>query len=103
MTSSIATTMYVSTLLNDTLPTDKLTFDSGSQNGIVVADDVVSPTANNEEMDRDEYLARIEIATLAIIFLVTLLGNGTVLLALWTRRRYFEYWFYSQKLTPPFW
>lgn len=39
-------------------------------------------------MDRDENLARIEIATLAIIFLVTLLGNGTVLLALWTRRRY---------------
>ncbi|KAK4884495.1 hypothetical protein RN001_000766 [Aquatica leii] len=39
-------------------------------------------------IDRDENLAKIEIATLAIIFLVTVLGNGTVLLALWTRRRY---------------
>lgn len=42
----------------------------------------------NAFSDRDENLAKIEIATLAIIFLVTLLGNGTVLLALWTRRRY---------------
>lgn len=40
------------------------------------------------EPERDEYLAKIEVATLAIILLVTLLGNGTVLLALWTRRRY---------------
>ncbi|XP_031327220.1 oxytocin receptor-like isoform X2 [Photinus pyralis] len=42
----------------------------------------------NTTVDRDENLAKIEIATLAIIFLVTVLGNGTVLLALWTRRRY---------------
>lgn len=40
---------------------------------------------NNTE--RDENLARIEVATLAIIFLVTVIGNSTVLLALWTRRR----------------
>ncbi|XP_071054069.1 isotocin receptor-like isoform X2 [Onthophagus taurus] len=39
-------------------------------------------------VERDENLAKIEIATLAIIFLVTIIGNGTVLLALWTRRRY---------------
>lgn len=38
--------------------------------------------------ERDEFLAKFEIAILAIIFLVTVLGNGTVLLALWTRRRY---------------
>ncbi|XP_017769192.1 PREDICTED: vasopressin V1a receptor-like isoform X2 [Nicrophorus vespilloides] len=38
--------------------------------------------------ERNEGLARIEIATLAIIFIVTILGNGIVLLALWTRRRY---------------
>nr|QGA72523.1 inotocin receptor [Rhynchophorus ferrugineus] len=37
---------------------------------------------------RDENLARIEIATLALIFLTTVLGNATVLLALWTRKRY---------------
>ncbi|KAF5305053.1 hypothetical protein FQA39_LY09315 [Lamprigera yunnana] len=42
----------------------------------------------NALLDRDENLAKIEIATLAIIFLVTVLGNGTVLLALWTRRRF---------------
>lgn len=39
------------------------------------------------EMDRDENLARIEIATLALIFVTTVLGNATVLLALWTRKR----------------
>lgn len=38
--------------------------------------------------DRDEKLARVEIATLAIIFLVTVIGNSTVLLALWIRGRY---------------
>lgn len=36
---------------------------------------------------RNESLARFEIATLGIIFLVTVIGNCTVLLALWTRRR----------------
>lgn len=46
-----------------------------------------SGTSNNET-ERDEYLAKIEVATLAVILLVTLIGNGTVLLALWTRRRY---------------
>lgn len=39
-------------------------------------------------LDRDENLAKIEIATLAVIFLVTIVGNSTVLLALWTRKRY---------------
>lgn len=38
--------------------------------------------------DRDEALARVEIATLAVIFVVTVIGNGTVLLALVTRKRY---------------
>lgn len=38
--------------------------------------------------DRDESLARIEIATLAVIFVVTVIGNAIVLLALWTRKRY---------------
>ncbi|XP_065167935.1 oxytocin receptor-like isoform X3 [Atheta coriaria] len=42
----------------------------------------------NSIIDRDEQLARIEIATLSVIFFVTVLGNTTVLLALWTRRRY---------------
>ncbi|CAH1101235.1 unnamed protein product [Psylliodes chrysocephalus] len=42
----------------------------------------------NSMIDRDENLARLEIATLAIIFIVTVIGNSTVLLALWTRRRY---------------
>nr|QVX19926.1 inotocin receptor [Lethrus apterus] len=43
---------------------------------------------DNSTFDRDENLAKIEIATLAVIFLVTILGNAMVLLALWTRRRY---------------
>lgn len=38
--------------------------------------------------ERDENLARVEVATLAIIFVVTIIGNTTVLLALWTRRKY---------------
>lgn len=37
--------------------------------------------------DRDENLAKFEIATLAIIFVITVIGNTIVLLALWTRRR----------------
>ncbi|KAK9884236.1 hypothetical protein WA026_005186 [Henosepilachna vigintioctopunctata] len=40
------------------------------------------------DSDRDEQLALFEIATLAIIFIVTIAGNTTVLLALWTRRKY---------------
>ncbi|KAH0819198.1 hypothetical protein MTP99_002025 [Tenebrio molitor] len=47
-----------------------------------------STTGDSSDMDRDENLARVEVATLAIIFLVTVIGNSTVLLALWTRRRY---------------
>nr|CAI5840630.1 unnamed protein product [Callosobruchus analis] len=42
----------------------------------------------NPLTDRDESLAKIEIAVLALIFLVMVIGNSTVLLALWTRRRY---------------
>lgn len=42
----------------------------------------------NIVLDRDENLARVEVATLAIIFVVTVIGNTTVLLALWTRRKY---------------
>ncbi|XP_018562686.1 cephalotocin receptor 1-like [Anoplophora glabripennis] len=42
----------------------------------------------NSPKGRNENLARGEIAMLAIIFLVTVIGNSTVLLALWTRRRY---------------
>ncbi|XP_060521117.1 vasopressin V1a receptor-like [Cylas formicarius] len=38
-------------------------------------------------MDRDEKLAQAEIATLVVIFVATVLGNGLVLLALWTRTR----------------
>ncbi|XP_045483646.1 mesotocin receptor-like [Harmonia axyridis] len=37
---------------------------------------------------RDEHLALFEVATLAVIFVVTVVGNTTVLLALWARRRY---------------
>lgn len=50
-------------------------------NSTVVIDEL------NEDQ-RDESLARIEIATLAVIFVVTVIGNATVLLALWTRKRY---------------
>ncbi|XP_030763320.1 oxytocin receptor-like isoform X2 [Sitophilus oryzae] len=46
------------------------------------------PGLEESSLDRDENLARIEIATLALIFLTTVLGNATVLLALWTRKRY---------------
>ncbi|KAL1502273.1 hypothetical protein ABEB36_007439 [Hypothenemus hampei] len=42
----------------------------------------------NDATDRDESLAKIEIATLAVIFVTTVLGNVMVLLALWTRKRY---------------
>ncbi|VEN56120.1 unnamed protein product, partial [Callosobruchus maculatus] len=42
----------------------------------------------NPLTDRDESLAKIEIAVLALIFLVMVIGNSTVLLALWTRKRY---------------
>ncbi|XP_018333756.1 oxytocin receptor-like isoform X2 [Agrilus planipennis] len=38
--------------------------------------------------ERDENLAKIEIAILIVIFIVTVLGNSIVLLALWTRRIY---------------
>ena len=37
---------------------------------------------------RDEYLARWEIAVLTSIFLITIIGNVLVLLALYARRRY---------------
>lgn len=37
---------------------------------------------------RDESLAQAEVATLAVIFTVTVVGNVLVLLALWTRTRY---------------
>jgi len=37
---------------------------------------------------RDEYLARWEIAVLTSIFLITLIGNTLILLALYVRRRY---------------
>lgn len=48
----------------------------------------LSNDVENVLLDRDENLARIEVATLAIIFVVTVIGNTTVLLALWTRRKY---------------
>lgn len=38
--------------------------------------------------ERDESLAKIEVAVLAVIFIVTVIGNSTVILALWARRRY---------------
>lgn len=41
-----------------------------------------------DEDTRDEYLARWEIAVLTSMFLVTLLGNVLILLALYARRRY---------------
>lgn len=41
----------------------------------------------SKAMDRDESLAKIEIGTLLCIFFTTVLGNGTVLWALWTRKR----------------
>lgn len=37
---------------------------------------------------RDEELATVEVTLLSVIFFLTILGNGTVLLALWTRRCY---------------
>ncbi|KAJ3649426.1 hypothetical protein Zmor_021170 [Zophobas morio] len=49
---------------------------------------VFESRVDNSTSSRDENLARVEVATLAIIFLVTVIGNSTVLLALWTRRRY---------------
>lgn len=38
------------------------------------------------DLSRDEELARAEIAILAAIFVITVFGNTTVLLALYTRR-----------------
>lgn len=58
---------------------------------IIQNDDSQEFLGVENSMDRDESLARIEIATLALIFLTTVLGNATVLLALWTRKRYVEY------------
>lgn len=102
--------MYLSNYVNETLLPNLplvnklLTFDSFKSNNNVVGlttSGVNTVAINNgnviafdsgkddeDVMNRDEYLARIEIATLAIIFFITLLGNGTVLLALWTRKRY---------------
>lgn len=54
---------------------------------IIQTDDGQEFLGVENSMDRDESLARIEIATLALIFLTTVLGNATVLLALWTRKR----------------
>lgn len=54
---------------------------------IIQTDDAQEFLGVENSMDRDESLARIEIATLALIFLTTVLGNATVLLALWTRKR----------------
>lgn len=48
----------------------------------------IAHDVENVVLDRDENLARVEVATLAIIFVVTVIGNTTVLLALWTRRKY---------------
>lgn len=48
----------------------------------------VATTTNQTESDgRDEELAQFEILTLAIIFVVTLIGNGAVLLALYNRQK----------------
>ena len=45
------------------------------------------PTASEQPQDwRDEQLAVWEIGVLALIFLVTLVGNGIVLLAIYLRR-----------------
>lgn len=63
---------------------------SASNDGLATsyAEVVTSSSEDPEAYDRDEALARVEIATLAVIFVVTVVGNGTVLLALWTRKRY---------------
>lgn len=37
--------------------------------------------------ERDEKLAKFEIATLANIFIITVIGNTIVLLALWIRKK----------------
>lgn len=71
-TSSNVTSMFVTTE-ESIITTTRSIFDTS---------DVELPE------ERDEYLAKIEVATLASILLITLLGNGTVLLALWIRRRY---------------
>lgn len=50
-----------------------------------------SPSSTDQTPDddaRDEYLARWEIAVLTSIFLITLIGNIMILLALYARRRY---------------
>lgn len=47
-----------------------------------------SPSEQTPVDARDEDLARWEIAVLTSIFLITLVGNGLVLLALYARRRY---------------
>ncbi|CAG9854786.1 unnamed protein product [Phyllotreta striolata] len=48
----------------------------------------LSVGVENSMIDRDENLAKIEIATLALIFVVTVIGNSVVLLALWTRKKH---------------
>ncbi|XP_066156532.1 oxytocin receptor-like isoform X3 [Euwallacea fornicatus] len=59
-------------------------------NSITQSENIQEFVSNNDEpsTDRDENLARIEIATLALIFITTVIGNATVLVALWTRKRY---------------
>lgn len=44
-------------------------------------------TENVTDFDRDESLAQAEVATLSVVFTVTVLGNTTVLIALATRPR----------------
>lgn len=51
--------------------------------------DVTATEVEDFANTRDENLAKVEVATLAVIFFVTVLGNTTVLLALWTRRRHY--------------
>lgn len=38
------------------------------------------------DLERDEELARVEIAVLAVIFVITITGNAAVLIALYARR-----------------
>lgn len=57
-------------------------------NNVSISPSITNPFDNSTIFERDENLAQFEVATLAVIFLVTVIGNTTVLLALWTRRRY---------------
>ncbi|XP_066249469.1 oxytocin receptor-like isoform X2 [Euwallacea similis] len=59
-------------------------------NSITQSENIQEFLSNIDEpgTDRDENLARIEIATLTLIFITTVIGNATVLVALWTRKRY---------------